>query len=230
MAEGTRQALMSDVVSILEEETVHLREEQNKQKLMLEAVLQQLSNMATSYDQLATHKNSQDGENGGEGSSNTKVLLGTQRSKPRIFLLEGLEEAIEEEAESSEGKLALIQSEEPTREGEELRELLGISLHAMAGLLAPKTMTIEGFINNQKVLILIDTRSTHSFMDPYIARRAKLPVGESHLTVKVANADSIPCTGVDWLRGLGSIVWNFSNLTMKFNFKGCEVQFQEYNL
>ena len=57
---------------MLKEETAHLRKEQDKQKLMLEAVLQQLNSLANSYEQLAIHKNSQNGGNGGEGSSNTK--------------------------------------------------------------------------------------------------------------------------------------------------------------
>ncbi|KAJ0101559.1 hypothetical protein Patl1_05236 [Pistacia atlantica] len=114
----------------------------------------------------------------------------------------------------------------------------------MAGSLSPKTMRIEGFINSQKVLILIDIGSTHSFVDPYVARKSKLPMGKSQLTVKVANGDSLLCQGycravpiqlqnlkttanlylltlggcdvlgVDWLQDLGSILWNFSDLTM----------------
>ena len=184
-----------------------------------------------------------------------KFHLGHECSKPIIFMLEGLEDLEEDEAESNEGKLAIIQPEEPTKKGEKLGELLGISLNAMTGSLSPKTMRIEGFINNQRVLVLVDTGSTHNFMDPIVARRAKLPVGENHLTVKVANGDNIPCTGycragaiqlqnfktnanlyvltlggcdvvlgVDWLRSLGSIAWNFLDLTMKFNFRGSEVQ------
>ena len=72
MAEGTRQSLLSEIVSMLKEETAHPRKEQDKQKLMLEAMLQQLNSLANSYEQLAIHKNSQNGGNGGEGSSNTK--------------------------------------------------------------------------------------------------------------------------------------------------------------
>ena len=98
-------------------------------------------------------------------------------------------------------------------------------------------------------------------MDPNVAKRAKLVVGESHLIVKVANGDNIPCIdycravaihlknfktnanlyvltlggcdvvlGVDWLSSLESIALNFSYLTMKFNFKGSEVQLQRIQL
>ncbi|XP_041009333.1 uncharacterized protein LOC121253378 [Juglans microcarpa x Juglans regia] len=69
MAEGTRQAQLSEAVSMLTAEAGHLREEQSRQKGMLEAVLQQLNNLAASYDQLALKANNR---NSGEGSSNVK--------------------------------------------------------------------------------------------------------------------------------------------------------------
>lgn len=128
-----------------------------------------------------------------------------------------------------------------------MRELLGISLHAIAESLAPKTMRLLGEINNQNVLILIDTSSTHSFIDPYVAKKAKLPMGDIQLTVKVANGGTLSylgyckavplilqdihflanlyvltlggcevVLGVDWPSSLGSILWNFSDLTMQF--------------
>lgn len=86
-----------------------------------------------------------------------------------------------------------MQIEETT--GEEMGELLGISLHAIARSLAPKTMRLQGEINHQKVLVLIDTGSTHSFIDPYVAKKAKLSMVDSHLTVKVANGATLPCLG-----------------------------------
>ncbi|KAG2716720.1 hypothetical protein I3760_03G141200 [Carya illinoinensis] len=70
MAEGTRHAQLAKAMSMLKGETLHLREEQDTQKHMLEAVLQQLSNLANSYEQLAmqTCKHQM-----GEGSSNTQA-------------------------------------------------------------------------------------------------------------------------------------------------------------
>jgi hypothetical protein len=138
-------------------------------------------------------------------------------------------------------------------EGEEVEangegELLEISLHEIVGALAPKTMRLVGSINNQAVVVLIDTGSTHSFLNPNVARRAKLPIHETRkLTLKVANGDFIPCQGcclavqvtlqghtlttslllltlggcdlvlgVNWLRILSPILWDFVDLTMKF--------------
>ena len=138
-------------------------------------------------------------------------------------------------------------------EGEEMEvngegELLEISFHAIVGAPSPKTMRLMRSINNQAVVVLIDMGSTHSFLDPNVARRAKLPIHEtSRLTMKVANRDSIPnqwcyttvqvtlqghtfitslflltirgqdlVLGVNWLRILGPILWDFVDLTMKF--------------
>ncbi|KAG7944239.1 hypothetical protein I3843_15G089300 [Carya illinoinensis] len=122
-----------------------------------------------------------------------KFHLGLKCSRPKLFFLEGLEGDEGEGAELDEGHLAIIESKEVGREEREMRELLCISLHAMTCSLSPKTMRVEGLIIHQKVLILIDTGSTHSFVNPYVARKSKLPVGESQLTVKVANGDNLPC-------------------------------------
>lgn len=92
-----------------------------------------------------------------------KYHTGHKCSKPKIYLLEGMvgEGEDDDEAENEEGTLAVIETNE-----EEVGELLKISLHTIAGSLAPKTMRLFAEINHQKVLILIDTESTHSFIDP----------------------------------------------------------------
>lgn len=69
MVEGTHQAQLSEAISMIKAETVHLWEEQNKQKYMLEAMLQQLNSLVASYDHLALQATNQ---NLGEGSSNAK--------------------------------------------------------------------------------------------------------------------------------------------------------------
>ena len=51
MAEGTHHVQLAEAMSMLKGETMHLREEQDQQKYMLEAVLQQLNNLAASYEQ-----------------------------------------------------------------------------------------------------------------------------------------------------------------------------------
>jgi hypothetical protein len=41
----------------------------------------------------------------------------------------------------------------------------GIFVHALACLSAPQTLKIEGYFNKQKVVVLIDSGSTHNFFD-----------------------------------------------------------------
>ncbi|KAG2689172.1 hypothetical protein I3760_09G128300 [Carya illinoinensis] len=65
-----------------------------------------------------------------------------------------------------------------------------ISLHAILGSSNPKTMRIRGKIGNQSVTILIDSGSTHNFLDPAILNRVPLTIHEEErVNVKVANGD-----------------------------------------
>jgi hypothetical protein len=62
--------------------------------------------------------------------------------------------------------------------------------------LAPRTMRLMGKIGGQQVVILIDTGSTHSFVDQHRAKRIHLPVEErNQLSVMVANGEKVPCPG-----------------------------------
>jgi hypothetical protein len=88
-----------------------------------------------------------------------------------------------------------VQEEEAETETKEA-ELLGISLYALAGAVAPQTMRLEGKIGVQQVVILIDTDSTHGFVDQQLAKRLHLPVEErNQLSVMVANGEKVPCPG-----------------------------------
>jgi hypothetical protein len=45
-------------------------------------------------------------------------------------------------------------------------------------------------------VVLIDTGSTHSFMDQLLAKKMEMPAEtRSQLLVMVANGEKIPCTG-----------------------------------
>lgn len=109
-------------------------------------------------------------------------------------------------------------------------------------------MRLVGLIRNQRVVILIDSGSTHNFLDPALLRKVSLCVSHTvKLQVKVANGATIQsdgqCSsvslkvqgntittnfylltlggcdvvlGVEWLRTLGPILWDFLQMTMEY--------------
>jgi hypothetical protein len=71
-----------------------------------------------------------------------------------------------------------------------------ISLHAISGTPTPHTMRVVGFIRGQMVVILIDSGSTHNFLDPSIVKKTQLSIlSHTRITVKVANGDTIQSEG-----------------------------------
>ncbi|KAA8549923.1 hypothetical protein F0562_001607 [Nyssa sinensis] len=123
-----------------------------------------------------------------------KYHQGHKCSKPKLYLLEGMEFEGEGEEELEEEK-TFKQPDTEIIPAVQQAEMLGISLHAIAGAPSPKTMRLVGKIGTCSVIVLIDTGSTHSFIDVNVARRAKLPMEEGHLAVQVANGDTLPCFG-----------------------------------
>jgi hypothetical protein len=56
-----------------------------------------------------------------------------------------------------------------------------ISLHAITGSNHPKTTRIIGRIGNQKIVILIDSGSTHKFLDSAIVKKVQLLVNNDSI-------------------------------------------------
>lgn len=82
---------------------------------------------------------------------------------------------------------------EPTTE-EEVGEEAEVTLCAVVGGEGMNSIKLQGKVGKLKLMILIDTGSTHSFMDPKIAYQLKLPVQKgSILTVMVANGQKVKC-------------------------------------
>ncbi|XP_042965413.1 uncharacterized protein LOC122299304 [Carya illinoinensis] len=130
-----------------------------------------------------------------------------------------------------------------------------ISLNAISGTPGNNTMRLLGRIGQAHVVILIDSGSTHNFIDTSVAEKAKIEVDTTHqLKVRIANGDIIQtegyCSrvrtnlqgtqinpsfyvlslggcdivlGVSWLMTLGPIIWDFSALTMHFEYKGKKI-------
>ena len=101
-----------------------------------------------------------------------KYYRGHQCRKQLLFL-----EGEEEDGQEEEDTLQPLEEDN----GE-------ISLHAMKGWTNSKIIKVEGKMGGSKLMVLIDSGSTHSFLDEGTARRMKCPlVPTQPLTVTVAN-------------------------------------------
>ena len=79
-------------------------------------------------------------------------------------------------------------------EEKEDKDELEISLHAMAGSPAPQTMQIHGVINQQSLVVLIDSGSTHNFIEERLAEKLGLTCNrKERFNVKVACGERISC-------------------------------------
>ncbi|XP_041009475.1 uncharacterized protein LOC121253540 [Juglans microcarpa x Juglans regia] len=168
---------------------------------------------------------------------------------PKLYLLHGSEAVAEDITDE-----VFYDSIEPEETGPKL--LLGsnpeISLNALTGTPCPNTMRVRGKLGTSMVVILVDSESTHNFLDPLIVKKNQLPMdGAGQLKVRVANGEllqsqgycsnvltniqgttfspsfhvlSLPgcgaVLGVQWLKSLGPITWDFASLVMQFRWKG----------
>lgn len=86
------------------------------------------------------------------------------------------------------------------KEGHGQEDVLGsfaISLQALSGLTHQSTMKMKGTIQHKLVMILIDSGSTHSFIDSKFSQRMALPKGEGQsFEVLVANGDKLLSQGM----------------------------------
>ncbi|KAF5470266.1 hypothetical protein F2P56_010790, partial [Juglans regia] len=106
-------------------------------------------------------------------------------SNPKLFLIEETQEESGEEMGEEEPL------ESPTTETQP-----EISLHALLGSQNPKTMRLRGRVGDQEVVILVDSGSTHNFLDPLVVKKGNLAIkGEESVNVKVANGELLTSEG-----------------------------------
>ena len=124
----------------------------------------------------------------------------------KLFLLEGLcpfqgPSSIVQLVELNEGDSALAyNSDVPYLASVESKHNIlepEITLYALLGSPSPSTMGIRGTINGHWVIILIDTGSTHDFLDAAILSKLQLQLDPTiSFEVKVANGETIKTKGV----------------------------------
>lgn len=158
----------------------------------------------------------------------------------KLFFVEGIWGAKNECYEEKEDYMDV----ESDKEGQLEEEAPTISLNALTGAITTNTMRLLGKIAGQKVQVLIDTRSSHSFL----SNGLKIPISDTaDFQVGVANGEHMSSKGkcksikldlsncsiiadfylldldeldvvlrIQWLRILGPILWDFKSLTMTF--------------
>ncbi|KAK8282543.1 hypothetical protein V6Z12_D08G034600 [Gossypium hirsutum] len=134
------------------------------------------------------------------------------------FLLEPLSEGEADEFQECSEKLEEIGTEE-----ESLKSPI-ISLHALNGLQGHNTMRVAARVGSCVVVILVDSGSTHNFIDARLVNRLSLPViHQEKLKVSVANGSHLftigLCQGVVWEVQSHKFETNF----MVLSLKGCDV-------
>jgi len=113
-----------------------------------------------------------------------------------LFVIEGIYTSEDNRREDEEGEYEEMGEEEPV-----------ISLHALTGTPSPQTMRVRGALEKIGVIVLMDSGSTHNFLNPQIAQRLGLrPTHAGKMVVTVANGEKINCAGVCagvllWLQG-----------------------------
>jgi len=70
-------------------------------------------------------------------------------------------------------------------------------LHALARIVAPQTLKLEGYIKKQRVIVLIDSGSTQNFIDRRVVERLNCsPYPIKNFFVMIANGGSFNCGGI----------------------------------
>jgi len=108
-----------------------------------------------------------------------------------VYSLEVIEEVTERDGEANEGEADL------GKEGEQNDSPFLLSLNALNGVAAYQTMRVTGKVKTTPLHILIDSGSTHNFLDLATAKRLHCHIKKiPPLQVVVANGQQLACTSV----------------------------------
>ncbi|XP_031104476.1 uncharacterized protein LOC116007955 [Ipomoea triloba] len=90
-----------------------------------------------------------------------------------------------------------LSNEESAQEVEKSYEQAEISLYAMMGGEGLNTIKLLGAIGRQQLVILVDSGSTHSFLDPKLLTQLRIESERAHpLRVTVANGEQLICDSI----------------------------------
>jgi hypothetical protein len=172
-----------------------------------------------------------------------KYSKGHKCGEKKLFYIDCEEEEEEEQEPSQDENVEAISSEELTPT---------ISCNALDGISTPQMLKIEGYIKMKKVIVLINSGSTHNFIQYKLAKSLNCSVYPMlEFQVMIADGGTINCSGkcnkmnltmgeyvmnssmiairmggvdvvlgIQWLKSLGIVVFNFLELFMKFSLEG----------
>lgn len=71
-----------------------------------------------------------------------------------------------------------------------------ISYHALTGQYSPQTLFLQGLIHSTSVQVLIDSGSTHNFLQERLAKHIGIVIQPApHFTVIDGNGEALHCSG-----------------------------------
>jgi hypothetical protein len=117
----------------------------------------------------------------------SKYSKGHKCGEKKLFYIDCEEEEEQEQEPSQDENIEAISSEELTPT---------ISCNALAGISTPQTLKIEGYIKKKKVIVLIDSGSTHNFIHYKLAKDLNCFVYPApKFQVMIADGGTINCSG-----------------------------------
>jgi hypothetical protein len=117
----------------------------------------------------------------------SKYSKGHKCGEKKLFYIDCEEEEEQEQEPSQDENVEAISSEELTPT---------ISCNALAGISTPQTLKIEGYIKKKKVIVLIDSGSTHNFIHYKLAKDLNCFVYPApEFQVMIADGGTINCSG-----------------------------------
>jgi len=103
---------------------------------------------------------------------------------------------IEAFLQTDEEEMVKLKEQEKDVEILNNNERCEIFVQALAGFAAPQTLNIAGYIKKQRVIVLIDSRTTHNFIDKRLAKSLNCFVYlVTNFQVLVVNGGNIDCGG-----------------------------------
>jgi hypothetical protein len=116
----------------------------------------------------------------------SKYSKGHKCGEKKLFYIDCEEEQEQEQEPSQDENVEAISSEELTPT---------ISCNALARISTPQTLKIEGYIKKKKVIVLIDSSSTHNFIHYKLAKDLNCFVYPApEFQVMIADGGTINCS------------------------------------